>query len=74
MIDPFFKHILDQMKPIREQIHDIDDKITMNKDLSIQFTRDKGKPYRKYYAIVEEGKCVGYKFNDNQVNGTCNGA
>jgi hypothetical protein len=48
MIDPFFKHILDEMKPLRDQVSKIDDKITMNKDLTIVFTRDNGKFYKKY--------------------------
>ena len=43
MIDPFFSHILDIMKVLRDKVLDIDDKITMQKDLSIVFTRDKGK-------------------------------
>ena len=47
MIDPFFKFILDDMKPLRENISDIDDKITMYKDLSVVFTRDKGKFHQK---------------------------
>jgi len=54
MIDPFFNHILDEMKPLREQVHDIDDKITLHKDLAIVFTRDKGKFYRKCDAKIEE--------------------
>lgn len=50
MIDPFFKYILDEMKPLRDSVLDIDDKIIMHKDLAIVFTRDKGKFYRKYDA------------------------
>lgn len=43
MIDPYFKFILNEMKPLRDKIADIDDKITLYKDLSIIFTKDKGK-------------------------------
>jgi hypothetical protein len=43
MIDPFFSHILDIMKGLRESVYDIDDKINMQKDLTILFTKDKGK-------------------------------
>ena len=43
MIDPFFSHILDIMKELRDKVYDIDDKINMQKDLSIVFTKDKGK-------------------------------
>ena len=38
MIDPFFKYILDEMKPLRETVMDIDDKITMHNNLDIVFT------------------------------------
>ncbi len=54
MIDSYFQFILDEMKPLRELIHDIDDKITMHKDLSIEFTRDKGKFHSKYQAIIKK--------------------
>lgn len=47
MIDPYFKFILERMKPLRENVYDIDEKITMNKDLSIVFTRDNGKFHQK---------------------------
>lgn len=60
MIDPFFKYILDEMKPLRDTVLDIDDKIIMHKDLAIVFTRDKGKFYRKYDAQRQEGECTGY--------------
>lgn len=43
MIDPYFKFILEEMKPLRIKVSDIDDKITMYKDLSVVFTRDNGK-------------------------------
>lgn len=29
MIDPFFSHILDIMKDLRDKVYDIDDKINM---------------------------------------------
>ena len=69
MIDPFFKYILDEMKPLRDSVLDIDDKIIMHKDLAIVFTRDKGKFYRKYDAQRQEGECTGYK----AVNGNSTG-
>lgn len=50
MVDNFFKSILEQMQPLRESVDDIDDKITMFKDLSIRFTRDKGKYLGDYAA------------------------
>lgn len=43
MIDPYFAHLLDKMKPLREKFSKIDDKITMSKNLSITFTQDNGK-------------------------------
>ena len=43
MIDSYFQFILEEMKPLREKIENIDDKIIMYKDLSIEFTKDKGK-------------------------------
>ena len=48
------------MEVLREKVDDIDDKITMHKDLSIVFTRDKGKFHSKYTANQENGECVGY--------------
>jgi hypothetical protein len=48
------------MKPLRDSVHDIDDKITMHKDLSIVFTRDKGKFHKKFDAVLKENKCIGY--------------
>jgi len=53
MIDTYFQYILDEMKPLRDKIHDIDDKIIMYDDLSIVFTRDKGKFYKKFKPILE---------------------
>lgn len=38
MIDPYFQHILDAMKPLRQKVAKIDDKITLYKNLDIQFT------------------------------------
>lgn len=61
MIDPYFKFILEVMKPLRDKVSDIDDKITMYKDLSIVFTRDNGKFYQKSDAIIEDNECKGYK-------------
>ena len=55
-------------------MHDIDDKITMHNDLAIQFTRDKGKNYRKYDANVVDGQCIGYVQPNKDaglVNGNC---
>lgn len=54
MIDPFFKLILEKMAPLREKVSDIDDKIIMYRDLSIDFTRDKGKLCMKYEAVVKD--------------------
>ena len=42
------------MKPIREFVDDIDDKITMYKDLTIEFTRDKGKFHSKYKPVIQK--------------------
>ena len=53
MIDTYFQYILDEMKPLRDKVHDIDDKIIMYDDLSIVFTRDKGKFYKKFKPILE---------------------
>jgi len=61
MIDPFFSHMLERMKPLREQVHDIDDKITLYKDLSIVFTRDNGKFHQKCFPLLKDGKCSGYE-------------
>ena len=49
------------MRPLRDTVLDIDDKIVMHKDLAIVFTRDKGKFYRKFEAQRENGECIGYK-------------
>ena len=40
------------MKPLRDKVHDIDDKITMHKDLTIEFTRDKGKFHSKFSPLI----------------------
>jgi len=61
MIDPFFLHILDQMKPLRDKVKKIDDKITMFKNLSITFTQDNGKFQGKYEAVIEDNTCKGYQ-------------
>ena len=61
MIDPYFKFILEEMKPLRDKVSDIDDKITMFKDLSVVFTRDNGKFYQKSDAVIEDNECKGYK-------------
>ena len=61
MIDPYFKLILDKMKPLREIENKIDDKITMYKNLAITFTRDNGKLFRRYEAKVEDNKCIEYQ-------------
>lgn len=53
MIDTYFQFILDEMKPLREKVHDIDDKIIMYDDLSIVFTRDKGKFYKKFKPVLD---------------------
>ena len=53
MIDTYFQYILDEMKPLRDKVDDIDDKIIMYDDLSIVFTRDKGKFYKKFKPILE---------------------
>lgn len=42
-IDSLYVNIINQMNPLRELTDDIDEKITLNKDLSIVFTHDKGK-------------------------------
>ena len=65
-IDPFFKAILDQMAPLRETIDDIDDKITLFKDLKIRFTRDKGKWLGDYNPMTKQDESgqtylVGYE-------------
>lgn len=54
MIDTFFANILEQMKPLREAEDDVDDKITMYKDLSIRFTKDKGKYLGDYKPEIGE--------------------
>ena len=81
MIDPFFKYILDEMKPLRETVMDIDDKITMHNNLDIVFTKDKGKFCRKYEANVIDGECFGYRNalanltkESNLMNGQTNGS
>lgn len=61
MIDPYFKFILEEMKPLRIKVSDIDDKITMYKDLSVVFTRDNGKFHQKCDAVIENYECKGYK-------------
>ncbi len=53
MIDTYFQYILDEMKPLRDKVDDIDDKIIMYDDLSIVFTRDKGKFCKKFKPILE---------------------
>lgn len=60
MLDTYFKLILDKMKPLREIENKIDDKITMYKNLSITFTRDNGKLFRKYDAKIENDRCIEY--------------
>jgi len=61
IIDPYFKYILNEMKPLRDKIADIDDKITLYKDLSIIFTKDKGKFEQKCDPIIENDECLGYR-------------
>ena len=61
MVDSYFKYILEAMKPLREKVAKIDDKITMYKNLAIEFTQDNGKFQARYEAVVEDGICVGYK-------------
>ena len=53
MIDTYFQYILDEMKPLRDKVEDIDDKIIMYDDLSIVFTRDKGKFYQRFKPILQ---------------------
>lgn len=69
MIDPYFKFILERMKPLRENVYDIDEKITMNKDLSIVFTRDNGKFHQKCDALIENNQCKGYIVAQNSSSG-----
>ena len=61
MIDPYFKHILEKMKPLREKEAKIDDKITMFKNLHITFTKDNGKFLKKYIPNIQNDQCIGYK-------------
>jgi hypothetical protein len=52
------------MKLLRDSAQNIEDKIIINSDLTIVFTRDNGKFVAKYNAVIEDGQCVGYKRSD----------
>jgi hypothetical protein len=61
MIDPYFAHILEPMKELRDKVSKIDDKITMYSNLTITFTQDNGKFQGKYEALIENEECKGYQ-------------
>lgn len=60
MVDPYFMLILDQMKVLRATVDDIDDNITLYKNLNITFTRDKGKLCKVMAPRIHDGECNEY--------------